>query len=180
MKRFHIIIPLVLFLFMSALGVVIYEKIAIENAEEVVRSQKIAQEMAKREEKNEKIRKLEKFMAKYKSPLYPYAKLIVEQAYENNIDYRLIPSIAMNESTLCKAIPFNSYNCWGWGIYGDTVTRFNSYEDAVETISRGLRKYYYDRGMASPSAIMRSYTPSSPDGIWARKIHMWYEQIEKM
>lgn len=165
---------------MSTLGVVIYEKISLENAEEVIRSEKIANERAQKDDKKAKISKLEKFMAKYKSALYPYAKLIVEQAYENNIDYRLIPSIAMNESTLCKALPVNSYNCWGWGIYGDRVTRFASYEDAIKTISRGLRKYYYDRGMASPSAIMRSYTPSSPDGIWARKIHMWFDQIDRL
>ncbi len=128
--------------------------------------------------KAEKVKKIEAFMAKHKSPLYPYARHIVLEAEANNIDYRLIPAIAMNESTLCKAIPNNSYNCWGWGIYADKVTRFESYEDAVSTVSRGLKKFYYDRGMSSPSAIMRAYTPNSPDGIWARKIHKWYEEIE--
>lgn len=126
-----------------------------------------------------KVLKVENYLAKHKSPLYPYAKLIVEEAEKNNIDYRLIPAIAMNESTLCKNIHENSYNCWGWGIYGNMVTRFDGYEDAIITISSGLRKNYYDRGLSTPAAIMKAYTPSSPDGIWAKKIEWTYAQIDK-
>ncbi len=130
--------------------------------------------------RRENIRKLESFFAKNESPLYPYARLIVEQAEQYGIDYRLVPAIAMNESTLCKNIHEDSYNCWGWGIYADKVTRFESYEDAIRTITRGIRKYYYDKGMSSPSAIMKVYTPSSPDGVWAQKIEWVYRQIDKL
>lgn len=126
-----------------------------------------------------KVKKIGKFLELHKSPLYPYARLIVEEADKNNIDYRLLPAIAMNESTLCKNIHEASYNCWGWGIYGNTITRFDSYPDAITTISRGLRKNYYDKGMSSPEAIMKAYTPSSPDGIWAKKILWSYRQIDK-
>ena len=126
-----------------------------------------------------KIKKLEGFLGLHESPLYPYARLIVEEAEKNNIDYRLIPAIAMNESTLCKNIHEDSYNCWGWVIYGNTITRFESYADAIITISRGIRKNYYDKGMSSPAAIMKVYTPSSPDGIWAKKIEWAYRQIDK-
>jgi hypothetical protein len=129
--------------------------------------------------RKENIRKLESYFAKNESPLYPYARLIVEQAQLYGVDYRLVPAIAMNESTLCKNIHEDSYNCWGWGIYGDIVTRFESYEDAIRTITRGIREQYYDRGMSSPSAIMRAYTPSSPDGVWAKKIEWTYRQIDK-
>lgn len=130
--------------------------------------------------RRENIRKLESFFAKNKSPLYPYARLIVEQAEQQGIDYRLIPAIAMNESTLCKNIHETSYNCWGWGIYGDMVTRFDSYEDAIRTITRGIRTQYYDKGMSSPSAIMKAYTPNSPNGVWATKIEWVYRQIDKL
>lgn len=129
--------------------------------------------------RKENIRKLESFFAKNESVLYPYARLIVEQAEQYGIDYRLLPAIAMNESTLCKNIHTNSYNCWGWGIYADKVTRFDSYEDAIRTITKGIRKQYYDRGMSSPSAIMRAYTPNSPNGVWATKIEWTYRQIDK-
>lgn len=129
--------------------------------------------------RRENVRKLESFFAQHESPLYPYARLIVEQAEQYGIDYRLLPAIAMNESTLCKNIHSNSYNCWGWGIYGNKVTRFESYEQAIRTISRGLREQYYDKGMSSPSAIMKVYTPSSPNGVWATKIEWVYRQIDK-
>jgi hypothetical protein len=129
--------------------------------------------------RRENIRKLESFFAKNESPLYPYARFIVEQAHMYGVDYRLIPAIAMNESTLCKNIHENSYNCWGWGIYGDKVTRFESYEDAIHTITKGIREQYYDRGMSSPSSIMRAYTPNSPNGVWATKIEWVYRQIDK-
>lgn len=130
--------------------------------------------------RKENIRKLESFFAKNESPLYPYARLIVEQAEQYGIDYRLIPAIAMNESTLCKNIHEDSYNCWGWGIYGDKVTRFESYEDAIRTITKGIREQYYNKGLSSPSAIMKVYTPSSPNGVWATKIEWVYRQIDKL
>jgi len=127
----------------------------------------------------QRVRKLEAFLSKYKSPLYPYSRHIVNKAQEYEIDYRLIPAIAMNESTLCQNIHNGSYNCWGWGIYGDRITEFDSYEDAINVIAKGIRKNYYDKGMSTPAAIMKVYTPSSPDGIWAKKIEWAYRQIEK-
>ena len=41
------------------------------------------------------------------------------------------------QNQICRVIPDNSYNCWGWGIYGALVTRFDSYDDAIETVGRG-------------------------------------------
>lgn len=179
MKYLHVLIPVVLFVIMAAVGVYLYQEISRDQEIYDAKKQEMQQEKVKVRNFEQKVERLEKFMGKYKSPLYPLARHIVEEAAENGIDYRLLPAIAMNESTLCKAIPHNSYNCWGWGIYGDKVTRFTSYEDAITVISKGIKKNYYDRGMASPSAIMQAYTPSSPDGIWARKIHKWYDEIGK-
>ena len=67
------------------------------------------------------------FFERYKSPLEPYASSVVEVADTYNLDFRLIPAIAMQESNLCKKAPENSYNCWGFGIYGQKVTRFNDF-----------------------------------------------------
>ena len=92
------------------------------------------------------------------------------------IDYRLVPAIAMQESNLCKVIPHNSYNCWGWGIYGNTVTRFSSYEESIETVSRGLKKYYVDQGLKTPDQIMKKYNPSS-NGSWAFGVNFFFKAI---
>src|SRR5947207_2696390 len=47
------------------------------------------------------------FFKKYKSELLPFAKDVVSYADKYDLDYRLIPAIAMQESTLCKKAPKN-------------------------------------------------------------------------
>lgn len=119
---------------------------------------------------------LKLFFRKYNSPLYNHADYIVKTADKYQFDYRLLPAIAMIESGLCNQIPTGSHNCWGWGIYGNTVTGFDSYEDAIETVSRGLRKNYLDRGMTTASQIMASYAPSSTS--WASKVNSFLRVLE--
>jgi hypothetical protein len=123
---------------------------------------------------------LKKFFSRYGSPLAAHADFIVYQADKYRIDYRLIPSIAMQESTGCKFIPDNSFNCWGYGIYGDKVTRFSGYEEAIETVTKGLRNNYYDHGLDTPIEIMHKYTPPSVKlgGPWASGVEYFFEQIE--
>src|SRR3972149_9031910 len=69
---------------------------------------------------------LESFLESYDSPLVPFARDFVESADRYNLDWRLVASIAGLESTFGKHVPASSYNGWGWGIYGNNVTRFNS------------------------------------------------------
>lgn len=120
---------------------------------------------------------LKNFFRKYNSVLYPYADLIVSVSDKYQFDYRLLPAIAMQESNLCKYIPENSYNCWGWGIYGTTVTRFSSYEEAIETVAKGIKDHYIDNGLVTASAIMEKYTPSS-NGSWAHGVNTFLKMLE--
>ena len=120
---------------------------------------------------------LKAFFRKYNSPLYDKADYIVKISDKYHFDYRLIPAIAMQESTLCKFIPDNSYNCWGYGIYGDTVTRFSSYEEAIDTVGQGIKTNYLDKGLLTASEIMRKYTPSS-NGSWARGVNTVLDWLE--
>src|SRR3989344_4108224 len=59
-----------------------------------------------------RIANLKAFFRKYGSPLYDNAETIVTASDKYQLDYRLIPAIAMQESTLCKFIPKDSHNCW--------------------------------------------------------------------
>lgn len=124
-----------------------------------------------------RVANLKRFFRKYNSPLYDHAEHIVKVADIYKMDYRLIPAIAMQESGLCRVIPDNSHNCWGWGIYGNTVTRFASYEEGIETVSRGLRKNYLDKGYVTPTQIMEKYTPSS-QGSWARGVNFVLDSLQ--
>lgn len=123
---------------------------------------------------------LKKFLASYHSPLEKLSEYIVFQADKYSIDYRLVPAIAMQESTGCKFIPENSYNCWGYGIYADKVLRFSGYEEGIERVSKGLRQDYYDHGLDSPQQIMAKYTPPSISlgGPWAQGVYYFFNEIE--
>ncbi len=127
--------------------------------------------------KDIRIANLKYFFRKYNSVLYDKADYFVQTADKYEFDYRLLPAIAMQESGLCKYIPVNSHNCWGWGIYDGKVTRFDSYEDAIETISKGIKTYYIDKGLTTPEQIMRKYTPPS-NGSWAYGVNTFLNIIE--
>lgn len=120
---------------------------------------------------------LKAFLRKYNSDLYLHAEKIIEVSDKYQFDYRLLPAIAMQESNLCRVIPDNSYNCWGWGIYGTTVTRFDSYDDAIETVAKGIKKHYIDEGLVTASAIMQKYTPSS-NGSWQHGVNTFLKALE--
>ena len=103
---------------------------------------------------------LRQYLARYESPLEPLADLIVSVADENDFDYRWMVAIAQQESNLCKRIPEDSYNCWGWGIYGDKVTRFDSFEEAIRRIAPQFKEIFLQNNHSKdPFKVMRTYTP---------------------
>ncbi len=118
------------------------------------------------------------FLASYNSPLEPHAAFIVETAEKYGMDYRLIPAIAMQESNLCKKNRPESFNCWGFGIYGDKYLHFDSYEHGIETVTKTLAVKYKDKhGLASPTQIMSMYTPSS-NGSWANGVNFFMDKMQ--
>lgn len=120
---------------------------------------------------------LAQFFKRYNSPLLANAQQIVDAADKYSIDWRLIPAIAMQESTLCKKIPKNSFNCWGFGIYGGKVTRFKNFNEAIETVTKTLaRDYKEQRGLEEPHEIVTRYTPGS--GTWADNVTYVMDRIQ--
>lgn len=132
------------------------------------------QEIDKDDARTEIVRQ---FLSRYDSPLEPYAHDIVFLADFYGIDFRLIPAIAMQESNLCKRVPKDSNNCWGWGIYGDKVIRFEDYREGIETVTKSLAKNYKKQGLAHPQDIMKKYTPSS-NGSWAKGVNYFMTALE--
>jgi hypothetical protein len=119
---------------------------------------------------------IRKYLRFYKSPLEPYAQLIVTESDKNKLDWRLLVAIAQQESNLCKVIPEDSYNCWGWGIHSKGTLKFESYEQAIRVITNGLRKNYIEKGYRTPEEIMQKYTPNS-NGSWAFGVNKFMEDI---
>ena len=104
---------------------------------------------------------------------------MVEVADKYDIDYRLIPAIAMKESGAGTAIPESSYNAWG---FENGRTRFTSWETAIETVGKTLNKRYITKGMSTPDEIMPVYAPPQMEtgGKWAKDINYFYTQMETL
>jgi len=120
---------------------------------------------------------VQNFLAAYGSPLTPYAQDVVDAADQYHLDFRLLPAIAMQESNLCKKIPIGSHNCWGFGIYGKTVTRFPDYKTAIYTVTKTLALKYKQNGLVTPQQIMTMYTPSS-NGSWATGVNYFMDTLQ--
>ena len=117
------------------------------------------------------------YLEDHNSPLEESACTLVEAADEYGLDWRLLTAIAQKESGLCRVIPPGSHNCWGWGIYGTTVTRFSSFDEAIYTVSNGLKTNYIDRGYTTVEEIMTKY--AHPDSTtWADGVNFYLEQLQ--
>lgn len=123
---------------------------------------------------------IENFFLNYKAPLAEFSDKFIRAADEYGLDYRLLPSIAMQESNGGKKVIEDSYNPFGYGIYGDLVVRFSSWEEAIEKVGKALREDYIDKGLETPEQIMTKYTPPSMDqgGTWAIGVYSFMEELK--
>lgn len=119
------------------------------------------------------------FFKSYKAPLSDQAEIFVRIADKYGLDFRLIPAISMQESNGGKILPDNSYNAFGYGIYGSQVLRFNSWEESIEKVAKGLKNNYIDKGLRTPYEIMTKYTPPSvaKGGPWAIGVTSFMAEI---
>lgn len=113
----------------------------------------------------------------YHSPLEKHASDLVSNADQNSLNYKLLTAIAQQESNLCKVIPEDTYNCWGWGIHSKGTLGFNSYEEAIANVSQGIKEEYVDKGYIEIDDIMSKYTPLS-NGSWAEGVKKFMTEIE--
>lgn len=123
---------------------------------------------------------IENFLSRYNSPLKPhdyYGRKLVEIADRYEIDFRLLPAIAMQESNLCKVIPEGTYNCLGFGVHSRGTLGFENYESGFERAAKELRANYIDHGLITIELIMSKYTPSSPNGAWAKSVNQWMAEM---
>ncbi len=123
---------------------------------------------------------IEQFLASRNSPLADASEIFVTAADKYNLDYRLLPAIAMQESNGGKIIPNDSYNPFGFGIYGSTITRFSSWEEGINKVAKTLREEYLNKGLISPEQIMAKYTPPSlaKGGPWAIGVSAFMESLK--
>jgi hypothetical protein len=117
---------------------------------------------------------LEAFMKN--TPMAPFAETIVREADRLNIDYRIVPAIAMCESNLGKRIPSSdSYNAWGIAVYTGTNSgaKFKNWDEAITWVSEYIHKKYIQNNLIDIKDIGAIYAPPSVE-----KGHSWANCVE--
>ena len=81
----------------------------------------------------ERAEKIDAFFKKRSMPLAGYGAKMVAAAEDNDIDWRLLPAIAVRESS--GGIQACGYNPFGWA---SCKVTFKSYNEAITTLGRNL------------------------------------------
>jgi len=118
---------------------------------------------------------IDQYFASKEAPLEGYGMKFVIEAEKNNLDWRLLPAIAMRETTggkfTCKN-PKAPNNSFGWG---SCKIGFNSTEASIEHIAKTIsgnneRVTAYKVGMTSEQ-ILKKYNPDSIiPGYWKQVV----------
>ncbi len=120
---------------------------------------------------------LQEFLDQHNSPLTPFAADFVATADKYDLDWRLVAAISGVESSFGQQIPDNSFNGWGWGIYGTNVIRFSSWTEGIETVSAGLRTNYINKWKAKDVYEIGRFYAASP--TWAQRVSYFINKIDK-
>lgn len=124
----------------------------------------------------ERAAKIDAYYKKRGMPLEGYGAKMVEEAEKNNLDWRLLPAIAIRESTggkfACHSNPF------GWG---SCKIKFNTWDESIETVARNLggnnpatAQYYKDKTTVEKLARYNSVIPA-----YTAEIFEFMELIEQ-
>jgi hypothetical protein len=86
--------------------------------------------------RKDKAQAIDKFFKSYNAPLEGYGMKFVLEAEKNDIDWRLLPAIAMRESTggkqACKKADNSVFG------YGSCKLSFKSIDDSIEVVAKSL------------------------------------------
>lgn len=133
-------------------------------------------------EREENAAKIDAYFASGKMPLEGYGMKMVLEAEKNEIDWRLIPAIAVRESTggkyACKSVTFSAF---GWG---SCKINFKSYDHAIESLAINLggnnprtARYYGNKNVKD---ILETYNPPSVVPTYAKEVMSVMNKIEEV
>jgi len=127
----------------------------------------ITQEEVARKEKADLI---DSFFASYDAPLEGHGMKFVLEAEKNGLDWRLLPAIAMRESTggkhACKKVPNSVFG------YGSCKMSFNSIDESIEIVAHSLggnnpntARHYEDKTVLQILRKYNSVIPNYPNEV---------------
>jgi len=116
---------------------------------------------------------IESVLNRYSSPLAEESEAFVKACIKYQIDCFLLPSIAGLESTFGKFIWPNSYNPFGWD---RGYMMFDNWAQGIDTVAKGLKKGYLNRGATTVDTIGPIYSESP---TWAVRVNYFVNQFNK-
>jgi len=127
---------------------------------------------------------LKLFIQKFQptSPMLPHTDSFIQTADTYQLDFRLIPAIAMCESNLGTRIPSkNSFNAWGIAVYTGQQNGkvFNDWPHAIDWVGKYIREKYYNRSITELVEMGAIWAPPSVENenSWARCVEGFMDKI---
>lgn len=131
----------------------------------------------KTREEDNRTKILKNFLLSYNSPLSASSRTFVQMADKYQLDWKLVAAISGVESGFAQKLPYNSNNAWGWGIYGNNMIRFNSYDEGISVISQALREKYINKWKVGNIYEIGRFYASDPK--WAYKVVFFMNKIDE-
>ena len=122
---------------------------------------------------------LKLFLEKHNSPLAENADTFVVVADKYDLDYRLLPAISCLESACGKRLIPESYNAWGWGVYGNNYIKFDNFDNGIEEVAKGIFEGYVQKGLDTPAKMAPIYTPPRPQ-YWLGGVRQYMGQMDEI
>ena len=130
---------------------------------------------------DDRAQRIDGIFRKYKCPIEGMGQVFVREADKNGIPWWLVASVAFQESTCGKNTPTvdgqNSYNAWGWEIYGQNTHSFDNWARGIEVVSAYFSDRFFSQGVTDLCDIMKIYTPPS-NGSWCKGVGDFSDLIQ--
>jgi hypothetical protein len=130
---------------------------------------------------------IDSYYAAKKLPMAGYGKLMVEAADKYDLDWRLLPALAIRESTggkqACGGKLSAEWNPWGWN--SCKGNGFVSMEESIEMIAKHLSgnhertARYYKKKQGDLKGLLQVYNPPSVVATYAQEVMGIMSKISK-
>ncbi len=116
---------------------------------------------------------IKRVFERYNSPLSKEADSFIEACREYDLDCYFLPAIAGLESYFGNKLMPGSNNPFGWG---RGLIYFDTWNDGIHTVGKGLRVNYIDKGAVSIEEIGAIYCEGN---TWAGKVRSIMKTFEE-
>lgn len=131
--------------------------------------------------KDARAQKINLVFREYNCPLEGMGEIFVYEADKHNIPWWLVAAVSFQESSCGKKTPepegVESYNAWGWAVYGENVHSFDNWARGVEVVSEYMSEKFFSKGITEPCDLMKTYTPPSK-GSWCEGVNHFGDLIQ--